>query len=139
LERVVGATRDSAGSTATIRFQNGDTAVVIGRSLANCSMNIESVRVSSKDFYASVEGRRRVRIIEGMKPTGVEGWTLPASEDTGYDPHVFASRYLVQSGTVAMLQGFVKAVREGVEPRSTLADSVETGELIAAVDVACAK
>jgi len=45
LERVLSATRDSAGCTSTLRFKNGDTAIVIGRSVSNCSIQLESVRV----------------------------------------------------------------------------------------------
>jgi MinD-like ATPase involved in chromosome partitioning or flagellar assembly len=40
LDHVIAATRDAAGSTAVLRFANGDTAIIIGRNLNNWSIDI---------------------------------------------------------------------------------------------------
>jgi predicted dehydrogenase len=130
LDHVLCATQDAAGTTATLRFQNGDTAVVIGRPLANCSVDIESVAISTRDFYGAVQGRRRVRIVEGMQPVGVEKWSVGASGGWSYEPHIFGARYLESSGTAPLLRAFASAIRNGTTPRSTLADSIETNLLL---------
>ena len=57
----------------------GAEAVVVGRSIANCSVDIEAVRVSSGDFYAAVEGRRTVRLVENMQPTPANIQASPTS------------------------------------------------------------
>ena len=120
------ATRDSAGCTATLRFKNGDTAIVIGRSVANCSIQLESVRVSSQNFFASVDARTRLRIVRQMEPRGVADWNLESSGGTFYDPHVFSNRVLKSSGYEPQLTAFAHAIREGIPPRSTLEDAIET-------------
>jgi hypothetical protein len=69
-----------------------------------------------------------------MEVKQIQDWSVNTSADTSYDPHVFTSRYLEQSGTVPMLRAFVDAIRNGTKPRSTLQDSVETGVLISEVE-----
>jgi predicted dehydrogenase len=125
-DRVLAATRDSAGSVSTLRFKNGDTATVIGRSVANCSIQLESVRVSSKSFYASIESRTHVRIIRQMEPLGVADWSLESSGGAFYDPHVFANRVLKSSGYEPQLSAFARAIREAIPPRSMLEDAIQT-------------
>lgn len=130
LARVLCATQDAAGITATLRFQNGDTAVVIGRPLANCSVDIESVAISTRDFYGAVQGRRRVRIVEGMQPVGVEKWSVGACGGGSYESHIFGARFPECSGTAPLLRAFAAAIRKGTKPRSTLADSIATNLLL---------
>lgn len=129
-ERVLAATSDTAGSTATIRFRNGDTAVVVGRSIANCSHNIERITVSSDRFYGAVEGRVRVRIIEAMKLVGVDRWSAASSRGIVHEPQPFAARFLENTGAAPQLRGFAAAIREGKPPRSTLEDMIETHQLM---------
>jgi len=129
-QHVLAATSDAAGSSATIRFHNGDIAVVLGRSIANCSHNIERVTVSTKSFYGSVEGRTRVRIIENMGPTGVERWSAASSGGTVHDPQPFAAQFLENTGAAPQLRGFAAAIRDGSPPRSTFADMIETHRLM---------
>jgi predicted dehydrogenase len=134
VERVIAATRDAAGRTATVRFHNGDTAVIIGRNLANCSVDIERVQVSTERFFAAVEGRRRVRVIANMQPVDVAEWSLASSAATTYAGQVFAERFLEHSGAAAQLRGFARAIRDGVAPRSTLEDAIETQLLAREID-----
>jgi predicted dehydrogenase len=134
VERVIAATRDAAGRTATVRFRNGDTAVIIGRNLANCSVDIERVQVSTEHFFAAVEGRRRVRIIADMQPVDVSEWSLASSAATTYAGQVFAERFLEYSGAAAQLRDFAHAIRDGVAPRSTLEDAIETQLLAREID-----
>jgi predicted dehydrogenase len=134
VERVIAATRDAAGRTATVRFHNGDTAVIIGRNLANCSVDIERVQVSTEHFFAAVEGRRRARIIADMQPVDVAEWSLASSAATTYAGQVFAERFLEHSGAAAQLRGFARAIRDGVAPRSTLEDAIETQLLAREID-----
>jgi predicted dehydrogenase len=129
LERVLSATRDSAGCTATLRFKNGDTGIVVGRSVANCSIQLESVRVSAKNFFASVEARTRVRIVKQMESVDVANWNLESSGGVFYDPHIFANRVLKSSGYEPQLTAFAHAIREGIPLRSTLEDAIETRAL----------
>ncbi|HVF10742.1 MAG TPA: Gfo/Idh/MocA family oxidoreductase [Abditibacteriaceae bacterium] len=125
-ERVLAATSDASGSTATVRFHNGDTAVIIGRALANCSVDIETVRVSTGTFFGAVEGRRRVRIIENMQPTGVDAWSTATSGGSTYEPQPFAGRFSESTGAAPQLRAFAAAIRTGTPPRSTLEDAIET-------------
>lgn len=134
VDRVVAATRDSAGATATVRFRGGDTAVIIGRNLDNCSVDIERVQVSTPQFFAAVEGRRRVRIIDHMQAVDVAEWSLATSAATTYAGQVFAERFLEHSGAVAQLRGFARAIRHGVAPLSTLEDAIETHLLAREID-----
>jgi predicted dehydrogenase len=129
LERVVGVTQSGAGSTALLQFRNGDSATISGRSIVNCSVDIESVRVSTPTFYGAVEGRRRVRIIRDMQPTGVDAWSVTTSGAQTYEPQPFAGRFLEITGAAPQLRGFAAAIREGTPPRSTLQDAIETCEL----------
>jgi predicted dehydrogenase len=126
VERVIAATRDAAGRTATVRFHSGDTAVIIGRNLANCSIDVERVQVSSERFFATVEGRRRVRVVVDMQAVDVSAWSLASSAATTYAGQVFAERFLESSGAAAQLRAFARAIRDGVAPRSTLEDAIET-------------
>ncbi len=134
VKTIVGAARSPAGSSATIQFENGDVATVIGRSLANCGVDIESVRVSAPSFYGAVEGRRRVRIIRDMKSTPVTDWDVAHSGGESYDPQPFSARFLELSGAAPQLRGFARAIRGGPPPRSTLEDSIETLELMSRID-----
>jgi predicted dehydrogenase len=129
-KRVLSATSDSAGSSATIRFRNGDTAVIVGRSIANCSHNIERVTVSNGSFYGSVEGRTRVRIIDPMPPTGVDQWSAASSGGIVHDPQPFAARFLENTGAAPQLRGFAAAIRQGESTRSTFDDMIETRRLL---------
>lgn len=137
-ERVVSVAGSDAGSAVTIAFRNGDTAVVVGRSIANCSVDIESVRVSSPAFYGAVEGRRVVRIIENMQPTGVDAWSVGSSGGLVYEPQPFAGRFHENTGAAPQLRGFAAAIRQGIPPRSTLEDAIETQLLIQEISKAAA-
>lgn len=134
VDRVIAATRDRAGSTATVRFRDGDTAVIIGRNLDNCSVDIERVQVSTPQFFAAVEGRRRVRIVDHMQAVDVAEWSLATSAATTYAGQVFAERFLEHSGAVAQLRGFARAIRHGITPHSTLEDAIETHLLAREID-----
>jgi predicted dehydrogenase len=129
LGRVIAATKDAAGSTATLRFKNGDTAVILGRSIANCGIDIEMIRVSAANFFGEIAGRRRVRIVRDMKPTPVADWSPASAGGMGYEAQPFGSRFLVISGYAPQLRAFAAAVRGGESPRSTLAHAIETAEL----------
>lgn len=129
VESINSVTQNVAGSTATLNFQNGDVAVIVGRTLHNCSVDIESVRVSTAGFYGAVEGRRRIRIIENMQPTNVGDWSTASSGGLTYEPQPFAGRFLESSGAAPQLRGFAAAIREHRPPRSTLTDAIETLEL----------
>jgi predicted dehydrogenase len=129
LDRIVAATSDPAGTTATLRFTNGDTAVVIGRSIANCSVDIETVRVSSPTFFAEMTGRRRVRVVRDMKATPVGDWSIASAAGEIFDAQPFGSRFLEASGYAPQLRAFAAAVRSGEPPRCTLQDAIETAEL----------
>ena len=131
--RVIAATTDATGTTTTLRFKNGDTAVVIGRLISNCSLDIEQVRVSTPNFYGAVEGRRRVYVVDQMKKVDVDAWSTGSARGTTYDPQIFANRFLESSGAVPMLRDFVRAIRKGIPPRSTFADAIETQELLRAI------
>ena len=136
VDRVIAATRDAAGLTATLRFSNGDTAVIVGRSLANCSVDIETVRVSSPTFFAEVLGRRRVRVIRDMKPTPVDQWAVASANGMTYDPQPFAGRFLEVSGYAPQFRAFARAVRTGEGVRCTLQDAIDTAELTAKIQAA---
>lgn len=134
VDRVIAATRDPAGCTATLCFQNGDTAVIIGRNVDNRSIDIERVQVSTTQFFAAVEGRRRVRVVEHMREVDVAAWNLASSAGTTYAGQIFAERFLENSGAAAQLRGFARAIREGVPPRSSLEDAIETQVLAAQIE-----
>ncbi len=134
LERVVSSVKQPAGLTAVLKFKNGDTATIIGRSVANCSIQLEHMSVSTKDFYGAVEARTRVRIVENMKSLPVEDWSVANSGGLSFEPHVFCADVLRNSGYIAQLAAFAMAIREGVQPRSTLTDAIETRLLAEAID-----
>jgi predicted dehydrogenase len=73
-----------------------------------------------------VEGRTQVRIIENMKPTGVDSWGVAASGGMLHDPQPFAGRFHENTGAAPQLRGFASAIRDGKPPRSTLEDMIET-------------
>ena len=132
--RVLCATNDSAGRAAALRFRNGDTALILGRTLANCGLDLETARVSTPRFFASVEGRRRVRIVSGMEETPVASWSLERSPGTTYEAQPFAARFLEASGQLPQLRAFARAIRTGEPPHSGLADAQETCELAALIE-----
>ena len=134
LESVVAATHGAAGCTATLRFANGDTAVIIGRYLNNWSIDIERVQASTASSFARVDGRRTVRIVTGMPTVAVEEWSLAASGGTTYESQVFADRFLEAGGAVSQLRDFARAIRLGITPRSTLEDAIETQRLAQAIE-----
>jgi predicted dehydrogenase len=80
-------------------------------------------------FFAEVDGRRTVRIVAGMPRVAVEDWSLAASGGTSYAAQVFADRFLEASGAAAQLRAFARAIRQGIPPRSTLEDAIETQRL----------
>ncbi len=135
-ERIIGAHQDAAGLSTTIRFKNGDTAVIVGRSVANCSIGLESIKVSAADFYGEVIDRTKVRVVKGMQPVGVEDWSVKSSEGLSYDPHVYAARILEASGYGPQLRAFIAEIRGGEKPRCGIEESVETAELIRAAEAA---
>src|SRR4051812_19094072 len=94
VDRVIAATKDAAGSTATLRFSNGDTAVILGRSIANCGIDIETIRVSGSNFFGEITGRRRVRIVRDMKPTPVGEWSPASAGGMTFEAQPFGSRFL---------------------------------------------
>jgi predicted dehydrogenase len=134
VDGVLAATRDGVGSTAMLRFANGDTAVIIGRNLNNWSVDIERVQVSTQAFYAEVAGRRTLRVVEGMPKVTVEEWSLAASGGTSYAAQVFADRFLEAGGAAPQLRDFARAIRHGITPRSTLEDAIETHRLARAIE-----
>jgi len=134
VQEVLAATGSAAGRTAVLQHANGDVSHVVGRALANCSVDIESVRVSGAKFYASVEGRRRVRLVEDMAPLPVEDWSSTSCGGLSYEPQPFAGRFLEASGCVPQLRAFAQAIREGVPPPSTLEDAIATKELMQRIE-----
>lgn len=132
-ERVIGVGGSDVGSAVTVQFQSGDIAVIVGRAVANCSIDLESVRVSTGHFYGVVEARRRVRIFSDMQPTGVDAWNTVNSGGLIYDPQPFAGRFHESTGAAPQLRGFAAAIREGIPPRSTLVDAIATQELLHAI------
>lgn len=134
VERVAGAVRQPAGLTALLKFKNGDTATIIGRSVSNCSIGLESVTVSTETFYGAVEGRTRVRIVENMKSVAIADWSTESSAGLSFEPHVFGAQMLKSSGYMPQLSAFAAAIREGTPPRSDLSDAIETHLLIEAIN-----
>jgi predicted dehydrogenase len=129
VDRVVAATGDASGSTTTLRFDSGDTAVIVGRSVGNCSIDIETVRVSTPTFFGEVVGRRRVRIIRDMKPTPPGAWSAATAGGTVFEAQPFGSRFLEIAGYAPQLRSFAAAVRGGETPRCSLQDAIDTAEL----------
>jgi predicted dehydrogenase len=131
LESVLCTTQDAAGKSATLRFRNGDTAVVVGRALANCSIDIERITVSGPDFYAAVEGRRRVRVVTGMPPTPFTSWSLAASGGESFEPQPYCARFEELAGYAPQFRAFARSIRTGHRPRGTAGDAAATHELLA--------
>jgi predicted dehydrogenase len=129
VDQIVAVTRGTTGSTATLRFNNGDTAVIIGRSIVNCSVDIESVRVSTPTFFGEVVGRRRVRVIRHMKPTPPGEWSVGSAGATTFEAQPFGARFLEIGGYAPQLRAFAAAVRGGATPRCTLQDAIDTVDL----------
>jgi predicted dehydrogenase len=129
VDRIACSISSPSGSTATLEFSNGDIAVIVGRSIVNCSIDIESVRISTATFFGEVSGRRRVRVIRDMKPTPPGDWSPASAGAVTFDAQPFGSRFLEIAGYAPQLRAFAAAVRGGAPPRSTLADAIETAEL----------
>lgn len=132
-DRVVGHVATPAGVLTTIAFKSGDTAVVIGRSIANCSMEIESIRVSAKDFYGAIEERRRVRIAKGLKSVAFDDWSTASSPAITYEAQAGGRLTLEVSGYIPQLKAFAKCIREGGAVRSDLAGAIETQRIAEAI------
>lgn len=129
VERVVGSRAGAFGSTTTLAFKNGDAAVIVGRSLNNCALDIETIRVSTRDFFGEIAGRRTVRVAK--MPIGVpfHEWSTRNAPATTFEAQAGGRMTLEVSGYLPQLRAFAKSIRDGSEPRSTLLDVQETAEL----------
>lgn len=134
VDRVLAAVSCSAGMMTMIRFTNRDIAVIIGRAIANSSVDTETVRVSTEDLFAEVDGRRRFRAFERMRPTEVHDWSIASARGVTFEPQVFAARFLESCGPAPQLRAFADAIETGRQPRSTLDDAAETQQLQALVN-----
>jgi predicted dehydrogenase len=129
VDRIVPVTSDASGSTTTLRFKNQDAAVIVGRLLVNCSIDIESVRVSTATFFGEVTGRRRVRIIRGMRPSPPGAWSVGSAQGMTFEAQPFGARFLEIAGYAPQLRAFAAAVRGGAPPRCTLQDAIDTADV----------
>ncbi|MCX5658735.1 MAG: Gfo/Idh/MocA family oxidoreductase [Planctomycetota bacterium] len=136
VERVVGSRAGPFGSTTTLEFKNGDAAVIVGRSLNNCALDIESIRVSTRDFFGEIAGRRTVRV--ARMPVGVpfHEWSTRNAPATTFEAQAGGRMTLEVSGYLPQLRAFAKSIRDGSPPRSTLADVQETAELASRIAAA---
>jgi predicted dehydrogenase len=134
--RVLSSSADAAGSHDVLRFASGDTAVVIGRALRNCSVDIERITVSGAGFYGAVEGRRRARFIEDQRDVPLEQWGPATCRGESFEPQPFAGRFEELGGYAPELRAFARAVRGGEAPRATLDDAAAQHELSAAIRAA---
>ena len=75
-----------------------------------------------------------MRVIADVRPVDVAEWSLASSAATTYAGQLFAERFLEHSGAAAQLRGFARAIRDGIAPRSTLEDAIETQLLAREID-----
>jgi predicted dehydrogenase len=136
VDRVLASHSDASGVTTTLRFRGGDTAVIIGRSINNCGLDIECIRVSSTDFYGQIDGRRTVRVARMPSPVPVPEWSTRRSPAVTYAAQAGGRTTLEVTGYIAQLRGFAESITRGTAPRCTLHDTQATGDLLGAIAAA---
>jgi hypothetical protein len=133
VDRVLASHSGASGVATTLTFRNGDTAVIVGRAINNCGLDIECIRVSTVDFYGEIDGRRAVRIARMPAPVPVTEWSTRLSPAVTYAAQAGGRTTLDVTGYIPQLRGFAESITRGTAPRCTLHDTQATGELIDAI------